>query len=120
MLLMISVKNQQQMPLLKKRNILSCLAVLVLVALGIARLNVLLRPVDTDSPVTAIETFHTLPEIREAARELQGAKRWIFQPFVPHENLPQESLRTATRTKPSFLQECVEAAAPFVQQATHR
>ena len=47
---------------MKKRNILSCLAVLVLVALGIARLNVLLRPVDTDSPVTAIETFHTLPE----------------------------------------------------------
>ena len=32
---------------MKKRNILSCLAVLVLVALGIARLNVLLRPVDT-------------------------------------------------------------------------
>ena len=75
---------------------------------------------DYEFRTTLLESFHTLPEIREAAPELQGAKRWIFQPFVPHENLPQESLRTATRTKPSFLQECVEAAAPFVQQATHR
>ena len=43
---------------MKKRNILSCLAVLVLVALGIARLNTLLRPVDT--------LFRQYPEYRIA------------------------------------------------------
>ena len=62
---------------MKKRNILSCLAVLVLVALGIARLNVLLRPVDTDSPVTAIETFHTLPENSVEVMGFGSSHMWL-------------------------------------------
>ena len=62
---------------MKKRNILSCLAVLVLVALGIARLNVLLRPVDTDSPVAAIETFHTLPENSVEVMGFGSSHMWL-------------------------------------------
>ncbi len=75
---------------------------------------------DYEFRTTILESFHTPEEIRQTGQELQGAKRWIFQPFVPHDNLPQESLRTATRTKPSFLQECAEAARPFVQEARPR
>ena len=62
---------------MKKRNILSCLAVLALVALGIARLNVLFRPVDTDSPVTAIETFHTLPENAVEVMGFGSSHMWL-------------------------------------------
>lgn len=62
---------------MKKRNILSCLAVLVLVTLGIARLNVLLRPVDTDSSVTAIETFHTLPENSVEVMGFGSSHMWL-------------------------------------------
>lgn len=62
---------------MKKRNILSCLAVLVLVALGVARLNTLLRPVDTDSPVNAIETFHDLPENSVEVMGFGSSHMWL-------------------------------------------
>jgi pyruvate formate lyase activating enzyme len=75
---------------------------------------------DYEFRTTVLETVHTTDEITAAAQDIRGAKRWIFQPFVPHENLPQESLRTTPRTKPSVLQDCANAAKPFVLEALVR
>ena len=75
---------------------------------------------DYEFRTTVLEGFHTPAEIVAAAQDVRGARRWIFQPFVPHENLPDVTLRSAARTKPSTLQECAEAAAPFVQEAKVR
>lgn len=61
----------------KLQNALGCLAVLALVGLGILRLNVLLRPVDTDSPVNAIETFHTLPENSVEVMGFGSSHMWL-------------------------------------------
>lgn len=75
---------------------------------------------DYEFRTTVLEGFHTPAEIVSAAQDVRGARRWIFQPFVPHENLPDVTLRSAARTKPSTLQECAAAAAPFVQEAKVR
>ena len=61
----------------KIQNVLGCLAVLALVVLGVLRLNVLLRPVDTDSPVNAIETFHTLPENSVEVMGFGSSHMWL-------------------------------------------
>lgn len=61
----------------KIQNVLGCLAVLALVVLGVLRLNVLLRPVDTDSPVNAIETFHALPENSIEVMGFGSSHMWL-------------------------------------------
>lgn len=61
----------------KISNVLGCLAVLGLVMLGVGRLNTLLRPVDTDSPVNAIETFHTLPENSLEVMGFGSSHMWL-------------------------------------------
>ncbi|MCQ2402365.1 MAG: anaerobic ribonucleoside-triphosphate reductase activating protein [Lentisphaeria bacterium] len=75
---------------------------------------------DYEFRTTVLEGIHTPEEIAAAAKDVQGAKRWLFQPFVPHENLPDIALRSAPRTKPSILEECAKAAAPYVQLAKAR
>lgn len=75
---------------------------------------------DYEFRTTVLEGYHTPEEIVAAAKELQGAKRWIFQAFVPHDNLPDPAVRTLPRTKPSVLEDCAKAAAPYVQLAKAR
>lgn len=69
---------------------------------------------------TVVEGFHDDQQIREAAQSLAGAKRWVFQPFVPHEDLPDEALRTARRTPVPLLKRCVQVASEFVPGAVMR
>lgn len=78
------------------------------------------RAKDYEFRTTVLESVHTRAEILEAAQDLRGAKRWIFQPFLPHDNLPDPALRTLERTKPSVLQMCAEIAAPYVAEAKAR
>lgn len=67
-----------------------------------------------------VEGIHTDEDILEAAQFIKGAKRWIFQPFLPHDNLPNETFRSLPRTRPATLKHAAEIAAPYVQQAIVR
>ena len=75
---------------------------------------------DYEFRTTLIESFHDEADILAAAREIAGARRWIFQPFVPHPNLPEPSMRELPRTRPSALEQAAEWARPFVQHAEVR
>lgn len=75
---------------------------------------------DYEFRTTVLEGYHTPEEIVAAAKDVEGARRWIFQAFVPHENLPDVAMRSIQRTRPSVLEECAKAAAPFVQCAKAR
>ena len=71
----------------KWQPILGCLAVVLLVALGIGLINNLLRPVDTDSPVNAIETFHTLPENTLEVMGFGSSHMWLgMDPMTMYAN----------------------------------
>jgi pyruvate formate lyase activating enzyme len=69
---------------------------------------------DYEFRTTVVESFHTPAEMAAAAEELRGAKRWILQPFVPHEDLPDPALCSEKRTRPGFLQQCVNAVIDIV------
>ena len=75
---------------------------------------------DYEFRLTLIEDFHDEQEIRDCAKLVSGAKLLVFQPFVPHENLPAEHYRTLPRTRPSALADAVRIAAPYVQQCVAR
>jgi len=78
------------------------------------------RAKDYEFRTTLLESFHTDEEILTAAKELEGAKLWIFQPFVPHPNLPDVAMRELPRTRPSALEHAAELARPFVGKAEVR
>lgn len=67
-----------------------------------------------------LDGIHTDEDLLEAAKFISGARRWIFQAFLPHENLPCEFYRTISRTRPSILKHAAEIVAPFVIEATAR
>lgn len=75
---------------------------------------------DYEFRTTLLESFHTDEDIQTAAREISGAKRWIFQPFVPQPHLPDVAMRELPRTRPSALEHAAELAAPFVKSAEVR
>lgn len=59
---------------------------------------------------TVIERLHTIEDMKEIAELIKGAKRYVLQPFVPQDNLPDPELRKLPRTSP----QCMRAmAGPF-------
>ena len=75
---------------------------------------------DYEFRTTLIEPIHDDADLLECAKSIQGAKRYILQPFVPHEELPDEQLRTQPRTRPSFMHHAAEVVAPYVQDTSIR
>ena len=104
----------------KFSNVLGCLAVLGLVTLGIVRLNTLLRPVDTDSPVNAIETFHTLPENSLEVMGFGSSHMWLgLDPRVLYEHYGIEAYNYGCNwqelnTTLLFLQDALQTQQPKV------
>ncbi|MCF7854811.1 MAG: anaerobic ribonucleoside-triphosphate reductase activating protein [Candidatus Pacebacteria bacterium] len=61
--------------------------------------------VDHEFRTTIIEGFHTDEQMKQICRVIKGARRYALQPFLPREDLLDESLRTAPRTSPDRLKE---------------
>ncbi len=75
---------------------------------------------DYEFRTTLIEGFHDDDEIIACAKLAEGAKKLVFQPFLPRPNLPQEEFRQKARTRTSFLRHAAELAKPWVQQCSIR
>ena len=61
--------------------------------------------VDYEFRTTILEPVHTDEQMREIAEMIRGARRYVLQPFVPQDSLPEASYRTVARTTPSRLAE---------------
>lgn len=75
---------------------------------------------DYEFRTTVIETIHTDDEMSDCGKVLLGAKRYILQPFVPHDDLLWPSLRMQPRTRPSFLEHAADVASGFVDKVEIR
>ncbi len=75
---------------------------------------------DYEFRTTVLESVHTDDDIMAAADLIRGARRWYFQPFLPHDNLPDPGLRQAARTRPSVLEHCARIAQAVVPGAAAR
>lgn len=69
---------------------------------------------------TVMESFHTDEELRGGAEEIAGAERYFLQAFVPHDNLPDETLRTQLRTHKEFLLHAADIVRPIVPNVALR
>lgn len=58
---------------------------------------------DYELRTTVIDSFHTDDQMLEIAGQIKGAKRYIIQPFVPRDELPDPRYRRQSRTSPERL-----------------
>ncbi|MBT3192105.1 MAG: anaerobic ribonucleoside-triphosphate reductase activating protein [Verrucomicrobia bacterium] len=65
---------------------------------------------DHEFRTTVLEPFHDDAQMREISELISGARRYIVQPFVPSENLPEARYRQMARTSAGRL----EAVAALV------
>lgn len=61
------------------------------------------RARDAEFRTTVIEPFHDDAQMREIGEWIRGARRFILQPFVPRDTLPDPALRAVPRTRPQRL-----------------
>jgi len=70
----------------------------------------LLKEGDTDYELrtTVIESFHDDGQLLAIADMIRGARRYVLQPFVPREDMPDPEFRVFKRTSPDRLQQARE------------
>ncbi len=65
---------------------------------------------------TVIEAHHSDEVMSALLEEIRGCKKYVLQPFLPRQDLPDEKFRTLTRTTPQRLHELAVMAEKYVQQ----
>lgn len=60
---------------------------------------------DYEFRTTVIETIHTDDEMRKVQDVVDGSRRYVLQPFIPRDDLPDEKFRTLPRTTSARLHE---------------
>ncbi len=85
---------------------------------AIARSMALLRAGATEYELrtTVIEGEHDDATMEAMGAWLCGARRWVLQPFVPREDLPDPALRSAPRTPLARLRELRDRMAGFADE----
>jgi pyruvate formate lyase activating enzyme len=61
------------------------------------------KAADYEFRTTVLENVHDEAHMHELGAMIQGAQRYVLQPFLPRETLPDSSLRTARRTPPEYM-----------------
>ncbi|MCC6932916.1 MAG: anaerobic ribonucleoside-triphosphate reductase activating protein [Deltaproteobacteria bacterium] len=72
--------------------------------------------VDYEFRTTVLEKFHTDAEIQRIKNLVTGSKRYVIQPFLPRENLPDARLRTQSRTSAERLKEIAQQLQDSVSE----
>ncbi len=75
---------------------------------------------DYEFRTTIIEGIHTDAEMQEAADLIRGAKRYIVQPFIPSESLPDIGFRKLKRTRAGRMEEIAELVADCADEVLVR
>ena len=65
---------------------------------------------DYEFRTTVIESIHDQAEIRRIVRLIPGARRYVLQPFVPQDDLPDPAFRALPRTRPIILENLAQIA----------
>jgi len=61
------------------------------------------RARDYEFRTTVIEPVHTDEEMIEIGAMIRGARRYVLQPFIPRDDLPDAAFRSVPRTSPARL-----------------
>ena len=55
---------------------------------------------DYEFRTTVIDSVHTDEEMHRIGEMIRGARRYVLQPFIPRDDMPDAGLRSKTRTPP--------------------
>ena len=75
---------------------------------------------DYEFRTTILPDIHTDDELHRMGREVQGAQRFVVQPFVPRDTLPDETFRTKPRTPPDALIRAGDILKQYVKNVVIR
>lgn len=64
---------------------------------------------------TLLPDIHSDAELHSMGEAVRGARRFVLQPFVPRDTLPDEALRRTPRTPPDALRHAGHILEPYVQ-----
>lgn len=76
--------------------------------------------VECEFRTTVIESFHTDEQMHEIGELIRGARRYVMQPFVPKDHLPDPRYQKRARTSPQRLIELHKVMEPYVQEVLIR
>ena len=75
---------------------------------------------DYEFRTTVIEPFHTDAQMHEIGSLIKGARRYVLQPFVPRDNLPDEALSAVPRTSQPRMQQLKEIMSAYADEISVR
>ncbi len=77
-------------------------------------------PVDYEFRTTVEESMHSVETMADIASLIEGARRYVLQPFVPQPGLPDPSLESFPRTSPDYMEKLADAVGGHVQKVLIR
>jgi pyruvate formate lyase activating enzyme len=69
---------------------------------------------------TVIPGIHTREDMRTICEELRGVRKLLLQPFIPRDNLPDETLRRIERTPQPLLEDFAQLCREYLDDVTVR
>ncbi len=77
-------------------------------------------PVDYEFRTTVVEPLHPVDRIMDIASLIEGARRYVLQPFVPQPGLADSSMENIARTSPDYMEKLAGAIGKQVHQVLIR
>ena len=75
---------------------------------------------DYEFRTTIIESLHGKEQMEEIGGMIGSARRYVIQPFVPRDGLPDAQLRGHPRTSPDHLEEMAELMREIAEEVLVR
>ena len=75
---------------------------------------------DHEFRTTIIQDFHTDGRMRGIGSLIEGARRYVMQPFVPREGLPDPAFESMARTSPDRMRELEGLMRPYAREVCVR
>lgn len=75
---------------------------------------------DGELRTTVIETFHDDKQMLEIGELIRGIRRYVLQPFVPRDDLPNPAFRACRRTPPHRMQVLKGLMRPYADEVEIR
>ncbi len=69
---------------------------------------------------TVVPGIHTKEVMINICKEIEGVKKFVLQPFVPRENIPDKKLRTVGRTSKKLLEDYSIVCSKYIDNVSVR
>jgi pyruvate formate lyase activating enzyme len=76
--------------------------------------------IDYEIRTTVVPGIHTKKVMISICKEIKGVKKYVLQPFVPRENIPDKKLRIVGRTSRKLLEDYSTLCSKYMDNVSIR